>query len=85
VPSKETQKRPTSIGLKLFQGKKPPFDFMFEYPAAWKIKEREFKNQFNMVQVAGPRDSITRMIPGIFVKAQDVKETVVLANMADIF
>ncbi len=82
---KDARKLPASITLKLFQGKNPPFDFTFEYPAAWKVKEREFKGQFDLVQVAGPQDSASRVIPGIFVKAQAMKETVVLESLADTF
>ena len=82
---KEVRKLPASIALKLFQGKNPPFNFTFEYPAAWKVKEREFKGQFDMVQVTGYQDPATRVIPGIFVKAQDVKETVVLESLANTF
>lgn len=84
-PLKETRKLPVSITLKLFQEKNPPFDFTFEYPAAWKMKEREFKGQFDMVQVTGHQDPVTRVIPGIFVKARDVKKPIVLKNIVDTF
>ena len=84
-PLKEPRKLPASISLKLFQGKNPPFDFTFEYPVAWKVKERESKGQLDMVQVTGRQDPATRVIPGIFVKARDVKEAVVLKSIADTF
>ncbi|MFA5168710.1 MAG: PsbP-related protein [Candidatus Omnitrophota bacterium] len=82
---KKTRKLPASISLKLFQGENPPFNFTFEYPAAWKMKEREFKDQFDMVQVIGSQDPVTRVIPGIFVKTRDVGKTIALESMADTF
>jgi hypothetical protein len=82
---KEVRKLPAAITLKLFQGKNPPFDFTFEYPAAWKVKEREFKDQFDMVQITGPQDRVTRVIPGIFVKVQKEKDAVTLESLAESF
>lgn len=83
--SKVARQLPASIAVKLFQGKNPPFDFTFEYPAVWRVKERELKGQFDMVQVTGPQDPVTRVIPGIFVKIQEAKGSDTLQTIAEVF
>lgn len=64
---------PDSIKLKTFEGTNPPFDFVFEYPEAWKVKEVQPSEELNMVQVLGPRDPVTKVIPGIFFTVQTAK------------
>lgn len=82
---KEDQKLPASITLKTFQGKNPPFDFTFEYPVAWKEKVRDLKGRLEMVQVTGPQDPVTKVIPGIFVRIQEMKGSDSLETIAEVF
>jgi len=72
---KLTPPHPTasSILWETFEGTNPPFNFIFEYPGSWETKEIMFAGKFNMLQVLGPQDKVTKFIPGIYIKIKEFK------------
>jgi hypothetical protein len=62
-----------SIYWKTFDGTNPPFNFVFECPVSWKVKETKLAESFNMVQVLGPQDKTTKVIPAIYIKVKESK------------
>ena len=70
------QRIPAAIELVSFRGENPPFDFTFEYPEAWRVSETKLSEDSHMVQVFGPQDPVTQVVPGIFatVKATSDQE-----------
>jgi hypothetical protein len=61
------QALPPTVKLKIFQGQNPPFNFVFEYPEAWRVKERGYKGDYDMVEVMSVSDKDTLVIPGVFI------------------
>lgn len=68
VQKKETlQTLPPAVKLRWFQGKNPPFNFTFEYPEAWRVRERGYRGDYDMVEVIGTSEKDSPLLPGIFV------------------
>ena len=63
---------PPAIKFKVFQGKNPPFNFTFEYPEAWRVKEGGYKGNYDMVAVLGVTNKNAPMIPGMFITKRSV-------------
>ncbi|MFH1800228.1 MAG: hypothetical protein ABH891_05230 [Candidatus Omnitrophota bacterium] len=63
----------SSISWQTFEGTNPPFNFVFEYPGPWEAKEIKLAKAFNMAQVLGPQDKVTKFIPGIYIKIKEYK------------
>jgi len=83
VLSESKQRSSVSAHAKTFRGTNPPFDFTFEYPESWKAHEVIKPQDFNMVQVRGPQDSRTKVIPGIFVTVRTVTVKMTPSEIAD--
>jgi hypothetical protein len=83
LPPGSGQQLPASVQVKTFRGTNPPFNFTFEYPAVWKAHEVITPQDFNMVQVRGPQDSRTKVIPGIFVTVRTVTVKMTPSEIAD--
>lgn len=82
--SSPKQKIPASIKLKTFQGTNPPFDFSFEYPEAWEANEVRIAQQgLNMVQVFGPQDKLSKVVPGIFINLRQLKASAATSVVAE--
>jgi hypothetical protein len=72
------QALPPAIKTKLFQMKNPPFDFTFEYLEAWRVSERGYKGDYDMVEIMATGDKDRLVVPGMFItkKALQAGETV---------
>lgn len=62
-----------SILWRTFEGTNPPFNFVFEYPGSRKAKEIKLAKAFNMVQVLGRQDKVTKFIPALYIKVREFK------------
>ncbi len=58
---------PPAIKFKAFQSANPPFNFMFEYPDTWRVRERSYKGDYDMVEVMGITDKNSPVMPGAFI------------------
>ena len=75
----------TSVKLKLYQGKNPPYDFTFEYPEIWKKTERGYSGDYDMVEVMGSVDKNPLFIPGIFITKRSHKENDTLTGIMGVW
>jgi hypothetical protein len=67
--------------VKLFQGKNPPYNFTFEYPEGWKMKETGYRGDYDRVEVMGSADKNPLFIPGIFITKRPRKDGHTAANL----
>lgn len=65
--TEKAQALPPAIKMKLFQGQNPPYNFTFEYPEAWRVRERGYKGDYDMVEVMSPSDKAALVTPGLFI------------------
>ncbi len=74
---------PTSAQWKTFQGENPPFNFTFEYPAAWKTITSRFSGKFDLVSVSGPQEEKTRFVVSVFVTKKSVPSGKTVEQLAE--
>ena len=57
-----------------FKSENPAFNFTFEYPETWKIRETEGKTDpYAMVHATGPRDNQKEFSVGFFITVKDIE------------
>lgn len=64
---RQEQALPPAIKFKMFRSTNPAFNFSFEYPDVWRIQERGYQGDYDMVEVLGTSHKSTPLVPGIFI------------------
>lgn len=64
---------PANIPMKPFQGKNPPYNFTFEYPEAWRVNERGYRGDYDMVEVMDVSNKNALTMPGMFITKKNLR------------